>query len=137
MFAPEVPEYDCQLEYRLPDSGIWGPWRDASSSNGYGRHSRVEYMEQSLTGSLAWQVRRNLYQSVSGDSFDRIVQSLDYGRALHFVRGLHAQVNGQMPGDSIQLRLSFRFTPPMDQAHTYQLSYLEFPAYDFTIHAPN
>lgn len=131
LFAPEVPAYDNQLEYRYAANGTWSAWSDVSGSLGYAPHGKIEYIEQVITGVLAWQIANNLYQRNQRMQFDRIVQSFDYRRALYFTKQLHEQTTGQTSGDSLQLRVKFRFTPPPDKAYTFQSSYLEFPVYPF------
>lgn len=131
LFAPEVPVHDNQLEYRYAANGAWTGWSDASGSLGYAPHGKIEYIEQVITGALAWQIANNLYQRNQRMQFDRIVQSFDYRRALYFTKQLHKQTTGHTPGDSLQLRVKFRFTPAPDKAYTFQSSYLEFPVYPF------
>jgi hypothetical protein len=131
MFAPDVPEYDAQLEYRYPGAGGWSDWGDVSGSNGFGRRSRIEYMEQSLASSISWQIANNLYSRNARVQFDQIVSSFEYNRTIYFAAKLHEQSKAQALADSMQLRVKFRFTPAMKAAHSYQMSYLEFPVYHF------
>jgi len=131
LFAPSVPEYDCQLEYRFPENGKWSFWRDVSAGNGFSYNSRIETLEQSLTSSLAWQIANNLYSRNQRAQFDRIVSSFDYQRALFFTHTLHGRIQPAPIQDSIQVRVRFRFTPAMDQAHSSQVSHLELPVYSY------
>lgn len=130
LFAPDVPKYDVQLEYRTAIKGSWKPWQDASQSNGFGSRSRIEYIEQNINTGLAWQVVNNLYQSNNSVQFDRIVASNSYRQALHLVAGLVERTFDSEP-DSLQLRMNFRFTPAQDKAYTFQTTKLEFPVYQF------
>jgi hypothetical protein len=134
LFAPAVPEYENQLEYRYPEDGAWTDWKDASAGNGFGPRSKTEYIEQTIAGALAWQIANNMYTRNQRKELDRIIQSFDYGRALYFVRRLHLHSGKPDVNDSIQVRVKFRFTPPPDKAYTFQTSYLEFPVYYLTPH---
>jgi len=128
LFAPDVPKYDVQLEFRAAENGLWQNWNDASQGNGFADHSRIEYIEQNINTGLAWQVVNNLYSSNNSVQYDRIVASGNYLQALHFVsRLVERKENGQP--DSLQLRLNFRFTPALDKAYTFQTTHLEFPVY--------
>ncbi len=132
MFAPDIPEYDHQLEYRFSRKDSlqpWSEWHDVSSFNHFGSRSRIEYMEQSLTGGLSWQIANNFYQKNSVPQFDRVLTSFDYQRALFFTASLHERIQGHPIEDSLQLRIRYRFTPTPGQASTSQLSYFDFPPY--------
>jgi len=132
LFAPEVPAYDSQLEYRYSNTGSWSEWNDVSHSLGHGSHSKVEYIEQVLVGSLAWQIANNLYVEGTRARYDLIAQSFDYGRAVFFTQRLHELSWGEPIHDSLQLRVAFRFTPEPGKAYTFQKSYLELPV--FSVH---
>jgi len=131
LFAPQVPEYDNQLEYRFQSPEGWSEWADVSGSHGYSRGSKAEYMEQTLTGALAWQLANNLYARNQRLELERIVNSFDYFRALHFTRRMHARHAFETAPDSIQMRVRFRFTPPPGKAYTFQSSYMELPVEPF------
>jgi hypothetical protein len=130
MFAPSVPEYSNQLEYRYKANGKWSAWLDATGSHGYGSHSRMEYVEQTINDGLSWQIANNMYVVNKTRQLDRVMESFDYGRAVYYILqmcerdGNKAQLN-----DSLQLRLGFRFTPKPGNAPTQQFSFLEFPPF--------
>jgi len=128
MFAPDVPEYHTELEYRAFKDSTWSQWKDVTSSNGFSSHSRVEYMEQNINSGLAYQIANNLYTRDARREFDRAIQSFDYGKAVYFTEELYKRKNGVPIGDSLQLRVMFRFTPKPGMALIDQKSYLEFPA---------
>lgn len=127
LFAPSVPEYDAQLHYRVKLDRGWTDWGDISRSNNFGHTSRVEYIEQSLTGALAWQIANNLYSRDQRMEFERIINSFDYGRALFFVKKIHLRNGAHIVPDSLQLRVQFTFTPPPAQAYSFQVSNVDFP----------
>ena len=128
MFAPDVPEYNTELEYRSSSNGSWSEWKDVSASNDFGKHSRIETMEQNINSGLAYQIANNLYTRDARREYDRVIESFDYSKAVHFTRELHRRKTGASIGDSLQLRGVFRFTPQPGSAPGYQISYLEFPA---------
>lgn len=129
LFAPDLPRYNVELEYRYAKQAGWSEWRDASHSFGYSSASRMETIEQGFNTSLGWQVLNNFYSRDGRKQFDRIMQSTDYARSLFYVLKMHQiHVEKELP-DSVQLRLNFRFTPPPDKAYTFQTSTLEFPVF--------
>lgn len=129
LFAPDLAKYNVELEYRYSRQSDWSNWEDASGSFGFGKNSRIETVEQGFNSALGWQVVNNFYSRDGRKQFDRIVQSPDYARALYFVLKLHQLYRDPVMSDSVQLRLNFRFTPPPDQAYTFQTTQLEFPVY--------
>jgi len=129
LFAPDLPKYNAELEYKVSKNGSWTDWQDASHSFGYGVTSRVETIEQGFNTSLGWQVINNFYTRDNRKQYDRIVQSPAYASALFFVLKMYQLHVDPVSPDSIQLRMQFRFTPPPKQAHNFQTSFLEFPVY--------
>jgi hypothetical protein len=130
LFAPDLPEYNVNLESRFYKNGQWLDWKDVSEGNGFAADGKMEYVEQSITSGLAYQVANNLYTANSRVQFDHIVESNEYHRAIYFAAELARRVAVEDVGDSIQLRLQFRFTPSPDKARTRQFSQLVFPSYD-------
>ena len=77
MFAPEVPEYDLQLQYRFPTNGVWSEWNETTESCGFEYRDRAEYLEQSICSGLAYQVAQNIYFENGVRKLDRIVDFPD------------------------------------------------------------
>src|SRR5690349_17586122 len=46
LFAPDLPAYNVELEYRWTDAGGWSAWKDVSESFGFDKTSRIETIEQ-------------------------------------------------------------------------------------------
>jgi hypothetical protein len=124
-----VATSDCNLEFRSYKSTRWSDWQDASSGFGYSPQSTTEQIEQALCEEFRWEVLHNLYAAGGKQQFDHIIQGSTYSKALYFIVRLE-RLSEQSASDSIQLRLNYRFTPPPDQAYTFQRSFLEFPAFD-------
>jgi Family of unknown function (DUF5819) len=130
LFAPHIPEYSVDLEFRIPEGADWSAWQDVSFGNGHTSHSKIEYMEQSMCTALAWQVANNLHQEAEGHEFDRITASFDYSRAIYFAHELYLRKTGIDLRDSMQLRLNFRFNPPMGMQEKSGIDEpMEFPVY--------
>jgi hypothetical protein len=129
LFAPDVPAYDVQLEMRTFLNGNAGEWHDGNITG----EKNIEYIEQNICTGLGWQVANNLYTVNSRRVFDSIVKSREYQQAMYFLLKLHEARDENFQVDSVQARLHFRFTPPPDQALTWQESYLEFPAFNIQI----
>jgi len=125
LFAPGVPEYNVELRYRVLSRGEWSEFTDASNGNDV--HSVTETIEQSICTGLGWQVANNLYYDDIGQKFDRIVASGHYQRALFFIVRRLDSPGKQIPIDSLQMQLQFRFTPAPDAAFNYQVSELNLP----------
>jgi hypothetical protein len=128
LFAPSVPEYTVQLEFREKKESLWTNWADVSQGCGFHERSKVEYMEQTINGGLAWQVANNMYTVNQVRQLDRVMESYDYNRAIYFLYSLKKRIGDPLT-DSAQIRLRFDFTPPPHQAKSAQMSYLEFPTY--------
>jgi hypothetical protein len=124
-----VATSDCNLEFRSFKSARWSDWQDASGGFGYSPQSTTEQIEQALCEEFRWEVLHNLYAAGGKQQFDHIIQGSTYSKALYFIVRLE-RLSEQTASDSIQLRLNYRFTPPPDQAYTFQRSFLEFPAFD-------
>jgi hypothetical protein len=120
---------DCQLEFRASRGTGWSNWCDVSGAFGDSLNTITERIEQGLCDEFRWQVLHNLYAQDGQRRFDHIVQSSTYSKALYFIVRLE-QLHNRPAADSIQLRLNYRFTPPPDQAYTFQRSYLELPPID-------
>jgi hypothetical protein len=129
LFAPDLPEYNSNLQYRIATSVGWSDWADATANFGYGITSRMETIEQGFNVALDWQVMDNLYSKAGKAQFDRIVQSNAYASALFYVLKMEEIHHPEIRPDSVQLRMEYRFTPPPNGAHTFQKSWLEFPVY--------
>ncbi|MCC6601012.1 MAG: hypothetical protein IT223_10110 [Crocinitomicaceae bacterium] len=128
MFAPDIAAYHTELEYRAHADSGWSIWQDVSASNGFGPRSRVEYMEQTINSGLAYQIANNVYTRDARRVFDGAVHSFDFRKAAYFTEELYERKTGKRLGDSLQLRVMFRFTPKPGSALSTQKSYLEFPA---------
>lgn len=129
LFAPDLPEYNCDLEYRFSNDHGWSNWLDVTGHFGYDKYSKIETIEQGFVSALNWQVLNNYYSQNGLPQFDRLVKSPAYSSALFMAMKMHKTF---LPGerqDSVQIRLHYRFTPPRDDARTSQTSVLEFPVY--------
>lgn len=124
-----VATSDCNLEFRSFKATRWSDWQDASACFGYSPQSTTEHIEQALCEEFRWEVLHNLYTAGGKQQFDHIIQGSTYSKALYFIVRME-RLHEQAASDSIQLRLNYRFTPPPDQAYTFQRSFLEFPAFD-------
>lgn len=129
LFAPDLPEYTSNLQYRIANGGQWSVWADATGNFGYGITSKMETIEQGFNVALDWQVMDNLYSKGGKKQFDRIVQSNAYASALFYVLKMEEIHHRQSQPDSVQVRMEYRFTPAPDGAYTFQKSWLEFPVY--------
>lgn len=128
-FGSDADANDIQLELRSFSDTLWSDWTDAGVYFGYNSNSASEAIEQGINDELRWQILNNLYSEGGIRKMDRILESASYGKALYFVLRYQRYNSGSMP-DSVQLRLSIRFTPPPHQAYTFQRTYLDFPVYD-------
>jgi hypothetical protein len=128
LFAPDLPKYNAELEYRFAKSSVWSDWFDVSAHSGFDKRSKIETVEQGFNSSLSWQIQNNYYSVEGRPQFDRLVSSPSYADALFMTLKMHQLKYGEKP-DSVQIRMNFRFTPAPDQARNFQFTYLEFPIY--------
>lgn len=136
MFAPEVPAYDVQLEFRVKANDHWKSWQDATSTYGYDSRHRMEYIEQSICSGLSSVVANNLYYENGIQKLDAITKSFDYNKAVYFVYEMHERHVGSDIQDSLQLRLTYQFTPPFGVNEKEKWGELVFPSmkYDTRVH---
>ncbi|MFN0032593.1 MAG: DUF5819 family protein [Flavobacteriales bacterium] len=138
LFAPDVPEYSVQLEWRClaaphprplssgegsassANSQVWTPWQDATYEEGLKESPRVlETVEQGFCTQLSAQLAGNLYRSDSTIMYDRVVGSPAYASALFYVMKHHElKLVSPQQGDleyytpkGWQIRLKYTFTP--------------------------
>lgn len=129
LFAPNLAQYNTELEYRYSQKGNWSEWKDVSVGNNYEATSRIERIEQSFNHQLAWQVTNNLYSENGITQYDRILKSNAYRSALYFVVKMQALNHSEIKCDSLQIRLNFRFTPLPYSVKEPETEQLEFPVY--------
>ena len=56
LFAPDLPRYNCELEFRLAINNEWTDWKDASAFYGHSKSSPLETIEQNILTQLNWQL---------------------------------------------------------------------------------
>jgi len=129
LFAPEMPKYNSDLQYRFANDKGWSNWLDVTEHFGFDKYAKIETVEQGFNSALNWEILNNYYSLNGRPQFDRLVQSPAYSSALFMAMKMHKTF---LPGermDSVQIRIHYRFTPEMHQARTLQVSDLEFPIY--------
>jgi len=134
LFAPDVPAFDAQLEYRVQQMEGWSSWSDVTGhAHSYGR-AVYETIEQGLLAELLWQVRNNLYTANDTLRWDAVLSSQAYAAATYYVYKMEAYRHQPTPAAS-QLRIVYRPTPAMGNARQqlegYQMLHdtLVFPIY--------
>lgn len=129
LFAPDLPEYDVDLEFRVFHQQAWTAYTDASEALEQSSGSTAETLEQAMCSGLAYQLANNMYTSNGQRQLEHVLESKLYGRAIYFAHGVAQRLYGRPVGDSLQMRLQFRFTPAPEAARNYQFSAFAFPAY--------
>lgn len=129
VFAPNLPEYSTQLEFRVYRNDAWTEYTDATAALGTKGGHTAETIEQAMCSGLAYQLANNMFASHGRLDLQHVVESKSYGRAIYFVHAIGRRMYGSPVGDSLQMRLQFRFTPSPDQARNYQYSTFVFPSY--------
>ena len=134
--SPEVPAYDVQLEFRVKANDHWMSWQDATSTYGYDSRHRMEYIEQSICSGLSSVVANNLYYENGIQKLDAITKSFDYNKAVYFVYEMHERHVGRDIQDSLQLRLTYQFTPTFGANEHEKWGELVFPSmkYNTDVH---
>jgi len=127
--STNFPTSDAQLEFRSCTTNHWSEWQDASTAFHYNDNSVAERIEQGINNELRWQILNNLYSADGQRQFDHILESSTYAKALYYVLRMHRYHQTDLP-DTLQLRMSLRFTPEIGKAYTFQRTQLEFPKYE-------
>lgn len=128
LFAPDLPRYNCELEFRLAMNNEWTDWKDMNAVYGYAENSVLETIEQNILTQLNWQVLNNLYSRNDVRQFDRIMSSTAYTDAMFMVMKMHRNANPGQQEEMMQIRMRYRFTPqPGDRSG--QDVIMEFPFY--------
>lgn len=128
LFAPDLPRYNCELEFRLAINNEWTDWKDASSFYGHESYSVVETIEQNILTQLNWQLLHNLYSRNGERQFDRILNSTAYTDAMFMVMKMHRNANPDKREEMMQIRIRYSFTPTPGQL-SGQDEIIEFPIY--------
>ena len=129
LFAPDVPTYDAQLEFRLCRGDDWGAWGDASGRYGYGAHHPVETAEQGFAAELFWQVKNNLYRRNDSLQWDAVLRSQAYVGSIYYVYKMEEYHHNSEPTKA-QLRIIQRRTPMLGITGGHaQSDTTEFPIY--------
>lgn len=128
LFAPDLPKYNCELEYRMAYQNEWSDWQDVSSSYGYNDYSLLETIEQNILTQLNWQILNNLYSRNGEQQFDRIVSSTAYTDAMFMVMKMYRNANPGKKEEMMQVRIKYRFTPAPGE-NTLPEEIIEFPIY--------
>ncbi len=146
LFAPDVPMYNVELEWRClaaphpqplsGGEGSWTPWQDATYEEGLKESPRVlETVEQGFCTQLSAQLLNNLYRKDSTIIYDRIVGSPAYASALFYVMKYHEQkklpFNDRMNRQPVawQIRLRYTFAPQPRSMFDAHEQVVEFPEY--------
>ncbi|MFM9984630.1 MAG: DUF5819 family protein [Flavobacteriales bacterium] len=128
LFAPDLPRYNCELEFRLAINNEWTDWKDASSFYGYDDYSSVETIEQNILTQLNWQLLNNLYTRNGVIQFDRIVRSTAYTDAMFMVMKMHRNAQPDKREEMMQIRIRYQFTSTPHKDDNHQ-EVIEFPIY--------
>jgi hypothetical protein len=128
LFAPDLPRYNCELEFRLAINNEWTDWKDASAFYGHGKSSPLETIEQNILTQLNWQLLNNLYSKNGERQFDRIVRSTAYTDAMFMVMKMHRNANPDKREEMMQVRIRYQFTPSPGQQNA-ATEIIEFPIY--------
>lgn len=129
LFAPDLPRYNCELEFRIAVHNEWTDWADASAFYGASKSSYLETLEQSFVFQLNSEVLNNLYRKGEVVQFDRVTQSAAYANALYMVIKNYRNHNDHVKEEMAQIRLHYLFTPPPGGQFQYHDQVLEFPIY--------
>ena len=112
LFAPDVPAFDAQLEYRVQQTEGWSSWSDLSgNSNTYGQDV-YETIEQGLLAELLWQARNNLYTVNDTLRWEAVLSSQAYAASTYYVFKMEAYHQQPKPM-AAQFRIVYHPTPAM------------------------
>jgi hypothetical protein len=131
LFAPDVPNYQVFLRYKVPKEGKWGSWQEPHALDSFRNHSRVYYMSKKIGWMLMNDLQRNSYlDSLGQRQYDRITPATPYLRCLYYVTQHHKRLHNE-PLDSIQMGLDIQYAPDFHSGEIRDTSHFDFPIYRF------
>ena len=131
LFAPNVQDYQCELYYRYPDEGKWSDWQGHDAIDEISDHRRVGYIVNKLSLKLQNAMTNDTYGLYYVDEeaqYDRVVESIDYSRAIYYAAKHHEYISSEKI-DSVQIRLNYSFTPDMYTGEQKDSLNFIFPVY--------
>ena len=129
LFAPDVPTYDTQLEFRVAHEEEWSMWGDASGQYGYGTHDPIETVEQGFAAELLWQAKNNLYRRNDSLQWDAVTASQAYVASIYYVYKMEEYNRRPKPARA-QLRIVYTQTPVLGVSiEQTKRDTMEFPIY--------
>jgi hypothetical protein len=126
LFAPNIPEYDAQLIYRVDlasENEMDKPWSDVCAGNRHDDFSKMEVIEQNILVQLAYQMHANYYRVNGKPQLDVLMRTAAYNKALYFAGRMHEAHQGAW--NNLQIAVVFRF--PENRGG--QVDTLVFPAF--------
>jgi hypothetical protein len=133
LFAPNIPEYDAQLMYRVSNNDslmLWTPWQDVSAASGYDDFSKMEVIEQNILVQLNYQLYSNYYSINGVPQLDAMVKTAAYNKALYYAGRMHEKNQG--PWQMIQIAVLFRFPSDSLPIERCGSDTLIFPPYNYS-----
>jgi len=126
LFAPDVPKWHSDLEYRYYYQGQWNDWQSSSCFPGGEGHPVQARIAQKLNHYLTNQLRDNLYYENKIPQFDKVVTQGHYRGAVYLVRAELKKLN-QENIDSLQLKLNVSYAPKPGSGAPAELRTVEYP----------
>ncbi len=126
LFAPDVPKWHSDLEYRYFNDGEWAPWQSSSAFPGAVAHPVQARIAQKLNHYLTNQLRENLYYKNGVPQFDKVVTQGHYRGAVYLVRAELKQLNKRNI-DSLQLKLNVSYAPEPGSGNSPEIKSVEYP----------
>lgn len=130
LFAPDVPGY--QVEFRVrhrPLQGSWGKW---SGIRELQPDARMHYALAKMAGPLTTALnddKMGMYYVDSIPQYDRVENSGAYKAVVYYFMKEHLKRKGAFP-DSLQLEISYLFTPALKGDSIPENLTLTFPPID-------
>lgn len=127
LFAPDISNYNLTVSRRCFTQGAWvdrGPIDQSLP------HSRLPYALAKITPPLTTALNdsvKGLYYVDQQARYDRVMTSGAYKSVIYYLLKEEVHHNGTAP-DSIQLTLSYTFTPDMHTGEAQDEVVLNFPS---------
>ena len=132
LFAPDITNYNLTVSRRCYSQG---KWEDRGAIDQNMAHSRLPYALSKITPALTTSLNdslRGLYYVDNQARYDRVTNGGAFKAVVYYLLKEESHRMGAAP-DSIQLTLTYTFTPDLRTGEAQEEVVLEFPS----VHIPD
>ena len=128
LFAPDVSDYNVELEFlKHHDAGLKS-WVNLSEEFGFEETSVMKRIENSIATGMAWDYTERVFSKDGILHYENFMESRSYHRAGYLIHR-YSNALGIICPDTIQMRLIFHFTQPPGSAEVFLTDSIILPPY--------